>query len=239
MGDQACGTCCNHGLSHLLKDAAGARVPANKTFVCLKVALPRLPRQKRRREGGVAAVLAAARARADAAPQDATSPLLALPDTVLDAIFRALDPESPVWPARLACVNSVFLAAYCRSYRVYKGLHELHAALNAEVAGALPPLLPASPLRIFVQFADLEKWPAWPVPPLTLMHARVQSTRSEEYDDVVLRMADINGSVLLILELKVKGAYAMDSSATPDRDGCPWCESDDGCGCPGVLALLD
>jgi hypothetical protein len=184
--------------------------------------------ERRRRRDALRAAHAKARAVHDST---AASPLLALPDTVLDGILSALDSESPVAAARLACVHSAFLAAYTRLFRWFPDLDALRASLAAEAAAAAaapqPAALQSPPPRLFVRCADLAYWPAGEaLPPLTLMHAKIQASWFADLPNED-RIANINACVLGIHKLEVDcGHHDMDMDCPNCGDYCV-CDGED------------
>ena len=199
--------------------------------------------EKRKQQRRRAAALAAAHAKARTRGEDAAvaSPLVELPEFILDAIVRALDPVCPKAAARLACEHSVFLGAFSRHCRVFRSLDALQKSLATDVAAAPPQpavLQSAQQPRLFLVFANLSQgWPeAMPVQPLTLMHAcidsveRLQFADPDEFD-IESRRCVINRGVLLIQELEVDcGSQSASVASSPRRRACPNC-GQDWCNC--------
>ena len=244
----ACGICCAHANAHTLQPAAHDRrraAPARRAAVEKKLAEARHARALRlavtaRRREVLAAAHAKARTRGVA---HGASPLLALPEGLLDAVVLALGREDLGQVARLACMHSTLLGAYCRVFRVYGDFGQLYTALDA----APPPPSP-SPL-VVVRFADLEEWhaPLRPLPPLTLQHARVCGItygHGEGVDALEAGIEEFNASVTLIHELEVDcGSLALHVPDLPEPDDvctCPRCY-DIECGClaAGLLSETD
>ena len=228
----ACGFCCVHANAHTLQPAAHDRrraAPARRAAAEKRLAEAwrakalRLE-EKARRRAALAAAHAKARTRGVA---HTASPLLALPDGLLDAVVLALGREDLKEGGRLACVHSALLGAYGRVFRVYGDFGQLYTALDA----APPPPSP-SPL-VVVRFADLEEWhaPLRPLPPLTLQHARVCGItygHGEGVDALEAGIEEFNASVTLIHELEVDycGALALHVPDLPEPDDecmCPRC----------------
>jgi hypothetical protein len=189
--------------------------------------------QKRRRTAALASAHAKARTRGGA-DLPAASPLVELPEFILDAVVRTLDTDCPKAAARLACEHSVFLGAFSRHFRVFRSLDALQKSLAADLAAAQPQpavLQSAHPPHLFLVFANLSQgWPeAMPVQPLTVMHACIDSVERLEFADpedfdIESRRGVINRGVLLIQELEVDcGAQGATVATSPRRRACPDC----------------
>ena len=249
----ACGTCCEHKSAHALRADERRTVRPGDTQD-VRERLVGLRAERRRR----AAARRSAHAKAQRKAQQVSvssraSPLLALPDCILDAVVGALD---AVAAARLACEHSVFLGAYTRLFRVLADPDELRVFLAAQAgqAGGGEAALPRQPPRLVVRHLDFthHQWPD--VPPgtqLTLLHARIPSNETRYwYDDSQVlneeRIQDWNACVVLISKLEVhcgQGLYY--ESFSPDElfrfagGSCPNC-GEESCTCAdGLVGLVD
>ena len=249
--NRACGVCCTHGVTRCTLRAAAVetvrrRLAAERKqlarrrehidqLLAKQLAAEEKPRRRRSKALRDAA-LAAAHAKAAGARDAQTtadSPLLALPDGILDVIVRTLDDESPVPAAWLACVHSAFLGAFCRLFHCVQDLKDLQDALNDDGDAAVS----AAAQRTLVLCGELhlddperDDVRAVETPLLTVVHASVYSyLMGSSFDDDADEgtIASVNAAVRYIHELEVRcGRQDLDFSERQEDEAYVACYDD-------------